>query len=284
MTKQFEQDLDGLKQQLLKMAAKAETMIHLSMQALVQRDISLDAELAELEEDVNKLQLDVDDRCFKLLALRQPMAHDLRFIIAAGKISSDLERIGDLTINIHENTKVLLQFPELKPLIDIPKMADLSRQMVRDSLDAFVEEDAVKARKTVMWMNHHRLFNLINRSDDGLIALNTLLLLGVTWVPFPTALLAQHLLGSDQYIPAALYSGSYVIIAIMFNVLWRYVVKRKLVVDHANVSAITRQYYFGPLFYLIALLIGFKNATACLVFNFLLVLYFALPPRFWRRD
>jgi phosphate transport system protein len=150
MTKQFEEDLGVLKQQLLKMAAKAETMIHLSMQALVQRDLSLAAELAELEDDVNKLQLDVDDRCFKLLALRQPMAHDLRFIIAAGKISSDLERIGDLTINIHENTKVLLQFPELKPLIDIPKMADLSRQMVRDSLDAFVEEDAVKARSTVM--------------------------------------------------------------------------------------------------------------------------------------
>jgi phosphate transport system protein len=150
MTKQFEEDLNSLKQQLLKMAAKAETMIHLSMQALVQRDLSLAAELPELEDDVNQLQLDVDDRCFKLLALRQPMAHDLRFIIAAGKISSDLERIGDLTINIHENTKVLLQFPELKPLIDIPKMADLSRQMVRDSLDAFVEEDAVKARNTVV--------------------------------------------------------------------------------------------------------------------------------------
>ncbi len=150
MTKQFEEDLNSLKQQLLKMAAKAETMIHLSMQALVQRDLSLTAELPELEDDVNQLQLDVDDRCFKLLALRQPMAHDLRFIIAAGKISSDLERIGDLTVNIHENTKVLLQFPELKPLIDIPKMADLSRQMVRDSLDAFVEEDAVKARNTVV--------------------------------------------------------------------------------------------------------------------------------------
>ena len=150
MTKQFEEDLNSLKQQLLKMAAKAETMIHLSMQALVQRDLSLAAELPELEDDVNQLQLDVDDRCFKLLALRQPMAHDLRFIIAAGKISSDLERIGDLTINIHENTKVLLQFPELKPLVDIPKMADLSRQMVRDSLDAFVEEDADKARNTVM--------------------------------------------------------------------------------------------------------------------------------------
>jgi phosphate transport system protein len=150
MTKQFEEDLNTLKQQLLKMAAKAETMIHLSMQALVHRDLSLAAELPELEDDVNQLQLDVDDRCFKLLALRQPMAHDLRFIIAAGKISSDLERIGDLTVNIHENTKVLLQFPELKPLIDIPKMADLSRQMVRDSLDAFVEEDADKARNTVI--------------------------------------------------------------------------------------------------------------------------------------
>ena len=150
MTKQFEEDLKSLKQQLLKMAAKAETMIHLSMQALVQRDKSLAAELPDLEENVNRLQLDVDDRCFKLLALRQPMAHDLRFIVAAGKISSDLERIGDLTININENTKVLLEFPELKPLIDIPKMADLSRQMVRDSLDAFVEEDASKARATVM--------------------------------------------------------------------------------------------------------------------------------------
>lgn len=150
MTKQFEEDLNSLKQQLLKMAAKAETMIHLSMQALVQRDLSLASEVPELEDDVNRLQLDVDDRCFKLLALRQPMAHDLRFIIAAGKISSDLERIGDLTVNILENTKVLLQFPELKPLIDIPKMADTSRQMVRDSLDAFVEEDAVKARNTVI--------------------------------------------------------------------------------------------------------------------------------------
>ncbi|MCI0443157.1 phosphate signaling complex protein PhoU [bacterium] len=150
MTKQFEDDLNLLKQQLLKMAARAETMIHLSMQALVQRDLSLASELSELEDDVNQLQLDVDDRCFKLLALRQPMAHDLRFIIAAGKISSDLERIGDLTVNIHENTKVLVQFPELRPLIDIPKMADLSRQMVRDSLDAFVEEDASKARTTVM--------------------------------------------------------------------------------------------------------------------------------------
>ena len=136
----------------------------------------------------------------------------------------------------------------------------------------------------VMWMNHHRLFNLINAIDDGLIGLNTLLLLGVTWIPFPTALLAQHLLGPDQYISAAVYSGSFLIIAIMYNVLWRYAVKMKLVVDNVNVSSISRQYYFGPILYLIALLIGFKNATACLIYSLLLVIYFALPPRLWRRD
>jgi uncharacterized membrane protein len=134
-----------------------------------------------------------------------------------------------------------------------------------------------------MWMNHHRLFNLINGCDDGLIGLNTLLLLGVTWVPFPTALLAQHLLGPDQYIAATVYSASYVIIAIFFNVLWRYAVKRRLVVDHANVESISRQYFLGPVYYLIALLIGLSNATACLVFNLGLVIYFALPPRLWKR-
>jgi uncharacterized membrane protein len=132
-------------------------------------------------------------------------------------------------------------------------------------------------------MNHHRLFTLINRLDDGLIALNTLLLLGVTWIPFPTALLAEHLIGPDQYIAATVYSGSYVFIAIVFNVLWRYAVKKNLVVDHANVGSISRQYLLGPLLYLIALLIGLKNATACLIFSLALVIYSALPPRLWHQ-
>ena len=73
------------------------------------------------------MQLEIDDQCFKALALRQPMAHDLRFIIAAMKISSDLERIGDQSVNILENTKILLEFPEVKPLIDIPKMAEVRK-------------------------------------------------------------------------------------------------------------------------------------------------------------
>jgi phosphate transport system protein len=78
------------------------------------------------------------------------MAHDLRLIIAAMKISSDLERIADQAVNIWENTRELLEFPELKPLIDIPRMAEISKGMVRDSLDAFVESDAAKARETVL--------------------------------------------------------------------------------------------------------------------------------------
>jgi len=148
--RQFDEDLESLKQALLKMAAKSEAMIDSSIQALVQRDLGLADEIVDQEEDVNRLQLEIDDRCFKLLALRQPMAHDLRFIIAAMKISSDLERIADQAVNIWENTKELLNFPELKPLIDIPRMAEISKGMVRDSLDAFVESDAAKAREIVL--------------------------------------------------------------------------------------------------------------------------------------
>lgn len=131
------------------MAGKAEAMIHKSVQALVQRDLALSDEIPHLEDEVNHLQLEIDDRAFKLLALRQPMAHDLRLIIAAMKISGDLERIADQAVNIQENTKVLLQFPLLKPLIDIPKMAEIAMAMLRDSLDAFVESDAPKAREVV---------------------------------------------------------------------------------------------------------------------------------------
>ena len=149
MTKYFDEELDLLKQALLRMAGKAEAMIHKSVQSLVQRDMELASEIPDTEDEVNRLQLEIDDRAFKLLALRQPMAHDLRLIIAAMKISVDLERIADQAVNILENTKVLLQFPLLKPLIDIPKMADIATEMLRDSLDAFVDGDAAKARIVV---------------------------------------------------------------------------------------------------------------------------------------
>jgi len=149
MTKYFEEDLDTLKQTLLRMAGKAEAMIRMSVHALVQRELSLADDLPTMEQEVNRLQLEIDDRAFKLLALQQPMAHDLRLIIAAMKISVDLERIGDQAVNIYDNTRVLLEFPLLKPLIDIPKMATIAEEMLRDSLDAFVDNDAVKARNVV---------------------------------------------------------------------------------------------------------------------------------------
>lgn len=135
----------------------------------------------------------------------------------------------------------------------------------------------------IMWVNHHRLFSLINSIDDSLIGLNVLLLLGITWIPFPTALLAQHLLGPDQYVAASVYSGSFLITAIIFNVLWRYAVAKHLVENHINVVSISRQYLLGPVFYLIALLISFVNATACLIVNAVIAIYFALPPRLWKR-
>lgn len=150
MARYFEGELHELKQQLLKMAGKAERMIHLSMEAFSQRDMALAKEVPDLEFEVNRLQLDIDDRCFKLLALRQPMAHDLRFIIAAMKIIYDLERIADQAVNILQHTEKLLQFPELKPEIDLPHMADIAMTMVHDSLDSYVEEDATKAREILI--------------------------------------------------------------------------------------------------------------------------------------
>lgn len=150
MIRHFDEELDELKQTLLRMATKAEAMIHDSIQALVKRDPTMGDKILQLEDEVNRLQLEIDDRAFKLLALQQPMAHDLRFIIAAMKISSDLERIADQAVNITENTKILLQFPELKPLIDIPKMAEITKAMVRDSLDAYVDSNAPKAREVVV--------------------------------------------------------------------------------------------------------------------------------------
>ena len=90
---------------------------------------------------INQLQIEIDDRCFKLLALHQPMAVDLRVIVAALKIINDLERVGDLAVNIAEAVRRSLEHPPVKELIDIPKMTDLAQEMLRDALDAFVRRD-----------------------------------------------------------------------------------------------------------------------------------------------
>ncbi len=148
--RQFDKELGDLKRKLLHMAALAETMIDEVISALVERDDERAAKVPGYEDEVNRLQIDIDKDALTLLATQQPVAADLRFILAATKINADLERIGDLAINITEEVRVLAHEPPLKPLIDIPRMADLARRMVRESLDAFVKQDVELAHAVIM--------------------------------------------------------------------------------------------------------------------------------------
>ena len=142
----FQEDLDSLKECLLQMGGLAEERVREVIRGVVDREHeALDTVLAG-DEPINELHIDIDDRCFKLLALHQPMAADLRVIVAAVKINTDLERVGDLAVNIAEAGKRYLQHPPVKPLIDIPRMAEISEKMVKDALDAFVKRDAKLAR------------------------------------------------------------------------------------------------------------------------------------------
>jgi len=148
--RQFDRDLEDLKKKLIRMASLTETMIDKAIGELVSRDERLAEKVPEYEKELNRLQIEIDEAALTLLATQQPVANDLRFIVAATKINGELERIGDLVINITENVHVLAQHPPLKPLIDIPRMADLARQMVRDSLDAFIRGDALQAQSVIM--------------------------------------------------------------------------------------------------------------------------------------
>jgi phosphate transport system protein len=137
----FQDELDSLKERLLAMGGLAEERVRESVRGLMDRDgAALDAVLGG-DQPINNLHIELDDRCFKLLALHQPMAADLRVIVAAVKINTDLERVGDLAINIAEAGKRYLRHAPIKPLIDIPRMGELAQSMLRDALDAFVRRD-----------------------------------------------------------------------------------------------------------------------------------------------
>jgi phosphate transport system protein len=146
MERLFDEELKNLKEKLLRMAALVEEAIDLSLEALKDQKEEPAREILKGEEAVNLLDVEIDETCLRLLALRQPMAGDLRFITSAMKIGSDLERMGDLAVNIAEQALELAKWPLLKPLIDIPRMAQLVRAMVRDSLNAFINRDEVLAR------------------------------------------------------------------------------------------------------------------------------------------
>lgn len=159
----FQDDLEQLKACLLEMGGLAEEHVRAAVQALVGRDLALTEKVLGGDAIINRFHLDIDDRCVKLLALHQPMAVDLRSIVAAVKINSDLERVGDLAVNIAEAVRRYLQHPPGRDLTDIPGMAELAQRMLRDALDAFVRrdlalahqvldaDDALDARKTDMF-------------------------------------------------------------------------------------------------------------------------------------
>ena len=149
MTKVFDSELAEIKEKLLYMSGLVEEMLQYSIKALVERKEHLTAEVYKKEREVNILQVEIDDRCLKLIALYQPAAADLRFITSAMKINSELERMGDQAVNIADAGNELLKYPPLKKLIDIPYAAELVKVMVRNSLDAFINGD-LKLAKTVL--------------------------------------------------------------------------------------------------------------------------------------
>ncbi|HLA38112.1 MAG TPA: phosphate signaling complex protein PhoU [Candidatus Brocadiales bacterium] len=149
MERIFDKELNALKERLLYMGSMAQGMIRVAIKGLVERDETILEEVFKNEEEVNHLQIEIDDMAMKLLALRQPMAIDLRFIAASIKINSELERIADQAVNVCQNTQVLLKYPLLKPLIDIPRMAEIAQKMLNDSLEAFVNRDPDEAQATL---------------------------------------------------------------------------------------------------------------------------------------
>ena len=137
----FQEELEQLKTRLLEMGGLAEENVRLAVQGLVDRDRAIIDRVLEGDEPVNRLHIEIDSRCFKLFALHQPMAADLRTIVAAVKINTDLERVGDLAVNIAQAAQRYATHPPVKKLIDIPLMAEIAQDMLRDALDAFVRHD-----------------------------------------------------------------------------------------------------------------------------------------------
>jgi phosphate transport system protein len=150
----FEEELGALHLTLLEMAGLAEERVLAAVQGLVARDLDLAERVLRSDEPINQLHVDIDQRCFRLLALYQPMATDLRGIVAAVKINSDLERVGDLAVNIAEAAQRYVIHPPVKQLIDIPRMGDIAQEMLHDALDAYVRRDVPLAR----WV--------LNRDDE----------------------------------------------------------------------------------------------------------------------
>jgi phosphate transport system protein len=147
MHRHFDEELQQLKAKLLRMSSLVEEAISLSIKSLVTRDAAIAQKVLDQDDVIDEIEIEIDELCLKLLALQQPQARDLRFIAGSMKIVNDLERMGDLAVNIAHRSLDLLKVPLLKPLIDIPRMAHAAQGMLKDSLNAFVNNDVQLAEQ-----------------------------------------------------------------------------------------------------------------------------------------
>jgi phosphate transport system protein len=160
IVRHFQEELEQLKQRLLEMGGLAEERVRTAVESLISRDTAMVESVLGGDGPINRLHIEIDNRCFTLLALHQPMAVDLRAIVSAVKINTDLERVGDLAINIAEAGIRYLRHPPVKELVDIPRMASIAERMLRNALDAYVRRDTAMAQEVL-------------NEDDALDALKT---------------------------------------------------------------------------------------------------------------
>ena len=176
MQRRFDDQIAQLQQELLLMSGRAEAIVRKSVESLMRRDPTLADEVMADDKIVDRMEIDLEERCVQLLALQQPLARDLRLITSALKISNDLERVGDHAVNIAECTKRLVGKPPVKPLADLPELAEKAVSMLRDAIDAFVRGDAEEARRLVLRDDevdalHRRLFaELVSRMIANSVA------------------------------------------------------------------------------------------------------------------
>lgn len=149
MLRHFDKDIDELKDELLRMGAMVEDAINLSIRALLERDTAVAEQVIAADTDIDRQELEIDQRTIELIAKMQPAAGDLRFVATIMKVTPELERIADLAVDVCERAIELNREPQLKPLIDIPRLARISQEMVRHALDAFVKRDASLARAVI---------------------------------------------------------------------------------------------------------------------------------------
>ena len=168
MERHFDENLQALKYHLIKMSAIAEVMIADAVKAVVDRQESAIPPVHEREQQVNHMQIEIDETCLTLIALHQPAAGDLRFILGAAKTNAELERLADEAVNIVQRAQHLLKEPPLKPFEIIPEMAMIARGMVRDSLHAFVNRNVDLAREVLL--RDDRLDDLKSKISEELTA------------------------------------------------------------------------------------------------------------------